>query len=345
MNTEKIITKTNNLLKENNGKIIYLTLTGSHLFGLNNPNSDIDIKGLYMPSVNDTKIYKPEFIDLSTNNSDSKNTKDDFDIDLMSIYKFFNLLKVGDTNAYDMLFSMFSTHNILFEDEKIISILRNNYKDLISSNSKSFLSYVVAQTKKYGVKGERYKSLKFVYDKLLKFMKDNNVNKKNNNISSFFPYILKHNLKYVSEIDRSAIQRRSGGGFYLNILNKQYGDTITFEYFLLKLKSRLNSYGDRSIQASEGIDYKSLSHAYRIILQFEELIDTHFIHFPLTYRNTLLKIKNEDLSDFKNSYDNILRELDNKVIEIEEKIIDIGLYDNINECVLNKLIIKIFAVS
>jgi len=345
MNTEKIINKANKMLDKNNGKVIYLTVIGSHLFGLDNPNSDIDIKGIFLPSVNDTKQFKPEIIDFSTNDSGSKNTKDDLDIELISIYKFFKLLKNGDTNAYDILFSMFSTHNILFEDKQVINIFKNNYKDLISSNSKSFLSYIVSQTKKYGIKGERYNSLKYVYGKLVEFIKDNHINLKNDDIRNFLPFILKYNLKYVSLIDRSNIQRRSGGGLYLNILDKQYGDTLKFEYFLNRIESRLNSYGDRSKAASVGIDYKSLSHAYRIILQFEEFIETHFIKFPLTYRDTLLKIKGEDLSEFNNSYDNILLELDNKVIDIERKISDIGLYEHLNDCVLNKLLIKILSIA
>jgi predicted nucleotidyltransferase len=345
MNTENIITKANEILKTNNGKVIYLTVIGSHLFGLDNPNSDIDIKGIFLPSINDTKQFKPEIIDFSTNDSGSKNTKEDLDIELISVHKFFKLLKNGDTNAYDILFSMFSTHNVLFEDREIINIFKDNYKDLISSNSKSFLSYIVSQTKKYGIKGERYNSLKYVHNLLLEFIKDKDIDLKNDNISEFFPFILEKEIKYVSLIDRSNIQRRSGGGLYLNILDKQFCDTLKFDYFLKRIESRLNSYGDRSKAASVGVDYKSLSHAYRIILQFEELIETHFIKFPLTYKETLLKIKAEDLSEFNNSYANILLELDNKVIKIQKNISNIGLYDNLNDCVLNKLFIKILSIA
>jgi predicted nucleotidyltransferase len=340
---EEILNEANSVLGKQNGKVIYLTKAGSHLFGLNTEKSDLDIKGLFIPSSLDICLSTPSVLNFSTNKSKNKNSSSDIDIELFSIYKFFDMLSVGDTNAYDLLFSMFSTHNKIYETNEIF-IFKKFYRELLSSNSKAFLGYVVSQTKKYGVKGERFNDLKNVYLLLEEYINNNVKDISSEKIAPFIDYVVPMNLNRVNLIDRSNMssKKRTGSKYYLEVLNKEYGDTITFEYFKTCLKKRLDSYGERSKKASEGVDFKSLSHAYRIILEFEELIDTHFIKFPLTYSKQILKVKNGDLSDFNNDYTNILSYLDMKVNEIESNK-EFGLPDNINPMIFNK--IKIYLLS
>jgi len=337
-----LINKINNKLPEN-GKIIYLTLGGAHLFGLDTPKSDYDIKGIFINSTFDTCVLKPSFLDFSTNTSKNKNTEDDIDIDVFSLHKYFHMVDTGDTNAYDLLFSMFQPNTILYETPES-NIIKNHYRELLSTNSKGFLGYVVSQTKKYGVKGERYKSLQNVYDFTKKFVLDNNIDIHKDNISSIISPLLKSNISHTFLIDKTSIQRRVGGGLYLSVLNKEYGDTLKFDYFLKRLEIRLKDYGARSQSAANGIDFKSLSHAYRIILEFEELLKNHFITFPLEYASNILRVKKGNLVDFNNDYKEILLFLDNKVNKIEKLLLEAGLPDKVHPLVFNKIFIKILSI-
>lgn len=44
--------------EENNAKIVYITLFGSKLFGTDNPNSDTDYKGIFIPSKRDVLLKR-----------------------------------------------------------------------------------------------------------------------------------------------------------------------------------------------------------------------------------------------------------------------------------------------
>ena len=41
-----------------NGKLIYLSQYGSHLYGLNTENSDLDFRGVYVPTLEDIILKK-----------------------------------------------------------------------------------------------------------------------------------------------------------------------------------------------------------------------------------------------------------------------------------------------
>ena len=48
------------IIKELNirGKLVYLSQYGSHLYGLDTPSSDLDFRGIYIPSINDIILHK-----------------------------------------------------------------------------------------------------------------------------------------------------------------------------------------------------------------------------------------------------------------------------------------------
>ncbi len=61
------------------------------------------------------------------------------------------------------------------------------------------------------------------------------------------------------------------------------------------MKVELSRYGERSKKALDGSDWKALSHAYRGIIQINELLDTGEIIFPLKEANLLKQIKNAEI--------------------------------------------------
>ena len=67
----------NDFVKKNqNYKIIYLTLTGSKLYGIENENSDTDIKGIFLPSKSDLILSRVKHVySYSSGNNDKKIVK------------------------------------------------------------------------------------------------------------------------------------------------------------------------------------------------------------------------------------------------------------------------------
>ena len=108
-----------------NGKLIYLSQYGSHLYGLNTENSDLDFRGVYVPNLDDIILGKTqdeinteleveidcyEEINKVVNGFPIKGAvkakKVKVDVKIFSLQKFIQLCSKADTNALDLLFSL-----------------------------------------------------------------------------------------------------------------------------------------------------------------------------------------------------------------------------------------------
>ena len=112
-----------------NGKLIYLSQYGSHLYGLNTENSDLDFRGVYVPTLEDI-ILKKDKDEINTEielwevrDSNKENPtyhieepttlinswylrKVKVDVKIFSLQKFIQLCSKAATNALDLLFSL-----------------------------------------------------------------------------------------------------------------------------------------------------------------------------------------------------------------------------------------------
>lgn len=112
-----------------NGKLLYLSQYGSHLYGLNTENSDLDFRGVYIPTLDDIILHKDKDeinteIELwEVRDSNKENPiyhieepttlinswylrKVKVDVKIFSLQKFIQLCSKADTNALDLLFSL-----------------------------------------------------------------------------------------------------------------------------------------------------------------------------------------------------------------------------------------------
>lgn len=112
--------KAKELVQEVNGKLLYLTVFGSTLYGTSKSGkSDLDIKGIYIPSQESILLQKEQHcLSFTTGNSVTKNTEHDIDIQIWSIQKWLlQLLPEGNTNALDLLFSFTHPECVLVQDQ------------------------------------------------------------------------------------------------------------------------------------------------------------------------------------------------------------------------------------
>ena len=120
-----------------NGKLIYLSQYGSHLYGLDTENSDLDFRGVYIPTLDDIILKKdkdeinaeleiylpPEPLQqkghvlgeiymqpiVSEKGKQVNGNRDNLkkvDVKIFSLQKFIQLCSKADTNALDLLFSL-----------------------------------------------------------------------------------------------------------------------------------------------------------------------------------------------------------------------------------------------
>ncbi len=93
-------------------------------------------------------------------------------------------------------------------------------------------------------------------------------------------------------------------------------------------------FGNRTRDASVGVDYKALSHAVRVINEVEELIDDKFITFPLKNRVYITSIK-----EGNESLESVMAYLDIKLDEVQKKLEESDLPKKSNEAYIDNFLL------
>lgn len=265
---------------------------GSHLYGTNTENSDVDYKGIYIPDSKDIIMgtYKKTINITRSKEHGERNTKNDIDIEYFSLDRFLELLTQGQTVALDILFG-FNREDC--KDEESFDLIRKIYiyrNRILSKNVNAFLGYAKAQAAKYGIKGSRLEALTKTmellntfkdHDKLL--MYEESIIELVKNQASLI------SLEKTQLIDLVVINNIK----HLVVCNRKLAlnqKVKTVKDIIAKI---LAEYGSRARMANieGGIDWKALSHAVRVNSEALELLRHSFITFPRPDKQLLLDIK------------------------------------------------------
>jgi len=263
---------------------------GSYLYGTNTPNSDLDFKGIYLPTAREICLEK-----VARNVSTSrpkreyeKNTKDDIDSEVFSLKEYLRLLCDGQTVALDMLFSPDSFQIFKGDEYHLFQTIYKNKDRLISKGILSFIGYARKQASKYGIKGSRVRAVKEIIDFLTLHESTALISELDDKIA-ISGLLSNEFIKYVVDVDNNGTNI-----IYFEVCGRKFQQTNNVAYILGVLTKIYNGYGQRARQAEEndGIDWKALSHAVRVNYEGQELLRTGFIKFPCTNKQLLLDIKN-----------------------------------------------------
>lgn len=270
---------------DNIDKILYLSFFGSKLYGTDTENSDTDLKGIFLPSkdscfmLNAVKQYTSE-------SKKVQNTKDDIDITLYSLQYFLELLSNGETGAMDLFFSIYSNKTIIHQEPELVELLKLNKPYLVTKNPAAFFGYIMGQVSSYGIRGSRYgdllklrKSIENFRD--IQWEMPTHIEEYVNSV-----YYTKEEFKYVTIVEKPEHK-------YLSVCGKLYPFNRALDLLLPDVDKLIEDYGERAKKASRdgGIDWKAVSHAYRVIFQLTELCKFGSITFPLVYADAVRKVK------------------------------------------------------
>ena len=260
-------------------KILVKAQAGSHLFGTNTENSDMDYKGIYIPDKRDILLNKVQgSVSIKRDKEHGeKNTKDDVDVELYSFQKFMNMLYEGQTVALELLWTpadkIIEAHPAWFEIQKLLK------EHCLHKKVTSFVGYCKTQADKYGVKGSRMAAVKLTYEYLIsmfvKYGKDTKL--------ELIWDKLEGQFNGVEHIEFGIQETRHGEIPFMEVCGRKYQDNQSIEYTVKALRQVYDSYGTRAKQAetNEGIDWKALSHAYRVCCQAIEILRDHKLTLPL----------------------------------------------------------------
>lgn len=280
---DKALTAAQRLCASNGSTLLYLTVFGSELYGTSTGQSDLDVRGLFLPSLQSIVLRENQkSLHFSTSKSEAKNTHDDMDIDLWSLdHWLLNLLPSGDTGALDLLFSPSNNNCVILKSPLLEPVFANPQKLLNLADNKKYAEYSLSQAKKYGIKGSRLGALRRVCKWL-------DAHAAEGRLIDHIDGIVEScgNAKYC-------FSERLPDGPALVLCGKIHVGTIRMKEFRARVARDMEKFGERAkaAEANQGVDYKALSHAMRALDQMEELITTGRIEYPLKSREKLINIK------------------------------------------------------
>lgn len=263
---------------------------GSALYGTSTPKSDVDIKGIYLPTAREIVLgtYKKTISTCRTKREFERNTKDDIDTEFFSLDRYLELLTEGQTVALDMLFAGPSSYTYLNHNwAPVWQEIFDNRDKLLTRNVCAFIGYAKQQASKYGLKGFRVHALRIVLD-MLKSWEGKSHRLGDCDLADWVANCGNENI-------RVEYLKAPNGNMepFLNVCDKKIAFHATVKYAVEHVQRRFDEYGKRALMAekNEGVDQKSLSHAVRVNSEAIELLETGHITFPRPDRELLLNIK------------------------------------------------------
>lgn len=320
-------------------QVVYVTQYGSKLYGTDNPNSDTDYKGIFIPNQTDVLLKRDlEHFNFNSNSDHGKNGKDDIDLQLFSVYKFFNLLKKGETGAIDILFSMFREDTQVYNNPSFSNIIMKHYKKFYNRDLHSFIGYCVGQSKVYNVRGERFNELHLFVTYFDALVKERGEEKLENLFADVEQIFQQKKYKYIKFFTAQTSQGSGAPreGKYIEVLGKRFLGTVSIRYFAKMISDMEAQFGNRARASAKGVDFKALSHAVRVINEIEELIDHDFISFPLKNRVYVTRIK-----EGKETLADVMDYLDNQLTIVQEKLENSQLPEKSDEGFIDALLLKL----
>ncbi len=295
-------------------RIIVKMKFGAHLYGTATLESDVDYKGIFLPTKEQILLGRvPKSYNYSTGKDESRNTKDDIDIELYSLHYFIKLACDGQTVAMDMLHA---PENMILQTSTIWDVIIKNRKKFYTKNLKSFIDYARRQASKYGIKGSRINATLQV----LELLKNENPSQKMRTIWDRLPRI-EHCYDVAPD---------PNGMKQYQVCGKSFQESASIEYVIPILEKFYHEYGRRAKLAAENknIDWKAVSHALRAAYQTKEILTKNTITFPLRSADFLKRVKQGQLD--------YLSEVGPRLETLMEEVERLALASNLPETVDRK---------
>lgn len=260
---------------------------GSHLYGTNTPESDLDYKAVHIPDVRDILLQrvKGSLCNQRPKGEGEKNLAGEVDQESYSLQRYLGLLVDGQTVAIDMLFA---PDNMLLETTPLWNAIKENRHRLLTKKSAAFVGYCRTQANKYGIKGSRVAAARDAakyFEQELKWRPTEKV--------GFFAKELESLVGDHTRIMQQVVNSAGDIGTFFECCNRKVDFSATIKQAYEIFNRIHQSYGQRAqlAEKNEGIDWKALSHAVRVGGEALELLQTGEITFPLQNAVHILDIK------------------------------------------------------
>ncbi|MFZ4700463.1 MAG: DNA polymerase beta superfamily protein [Candidatus Methylumidiphilus sp.] len=316
-------------------KIVQMKV-GSHLYGTATPESDLDIKAVYIPSARDILLQRvsPVVSENRIKARGEKNTSADTDCEAFSLQRYLDLLAEGQTVALDMLFApewaMLEPPHALWHDIKTLA------PRIMTKGTTAMVRYCRQQANKYGIKGLRVAAARAALGVLQEAEQTHGGSAKLETVADELEALAVQS-EYLGFVDMPNAQGETLRFF--DICGKKSLLTASIQNARLIAERLVDGYGRRAMEAerSDGMDWKALSHAVRIGQEAVELFRTGQITFPRPEAAHLLAVKQG-----KVPYAEVAEEIESLVDEVEKAASDSGFPDKADMQLVDDLIFRVY---
>jgi hypothetical protein len=292
------------------GRLIFKCRIGSHLYGLQRPESDEDFLGIFIPkSEYLLGLKRIEEVDNSTKSSaaGTRNTADDIDDKNYTLPKYLHLALQNNPNIVEVLFA--TPENILVQSHEWRELVENRDKILSQRVFFTFTGYAFSQKKKLTVKSTRFHSLELAVGWFEANWTPEQRARDDIAINNGDADELNGFLKYYKGAKDNC------ESFHKGMSVKMLYDHIKDEY---------DNYGWRvhtDTFETLGYDVKFGYHLIRILAEGYELLTTGKLSYPISgeAREDIIKVREgkvelPELLEMYDKYDALCKEADKKTV-------------------------------
>jgi len=298
-------------------KLVVRMKFGSHLYGIATSDSDIDYKGVFLPSKDEILLGRvPKCHSWSTGYAASKNRPSDVDVETYSLHYFIMMACEGQMVALDMLHAPGS---FIVESSDIWKSIVRERRRFYTKSLKTFISYARRQTSKYGIKGSRLNSAATV----LGLLKSEDPSRALHAVWNKLP---RNEYCFEAGIDPQGLR-------LYQVCGRQFQESAAIGYVAPVLEKFCEEYGNRARLAAENrnIDWKAVAHALRAAFQIKEILTAATITFPLKEARFLLQVKEgrlDYLTEVAPALERIMEEVEQLAAESAlPETVDRGYWD------------------
>ena len=269
------------MIREEDLNIIVKMKFGAHLYGTATSASDLDYKGVFLPSKQDVLLGRiGKSCSYTTGQDSTRNKPGDVDYEYYSLHYFIKLACEGQTVAMDMLHA---PDNMIMKKSAVWDAIVANRERFYTRNLKAFIEYARRQAGKYGIRGSRLNAVA----RVLEVLKAEASEKKLRDIWEALP-----RTDHCFDMGPDPKGMRQ-----YQVCGKTFQESVRIAYVIPILQKFYDEYGQRAVQAAENrnIDWKAVSHAIRAAYQTKEILTRGSITFPLANAAFLKRVKQGEL--------------------------------------------------
>lgn len=306
-----------------NDKELLLTESGSHLYGTNGPESDYDFKVLVLPSFDQLLLgHKVQNYKVKPCGAQESMKAGEEETEYVPLQVFMNEFFNGQTYALELAFAVLGDNFKTSTESPVTrTVLKELMQELVDKfltrNVSKMVGYAVSQSQVYGVKTERYETLRKAVEYLTNCMSSPHftADTRLSEVDDLFRDSMLE-LRHVTMEKVEVSAKGSNLVDALVVVGKKFPVTTTLRTMHQSLSKLLESYGDR-VKKFEGksVDWKALHHAVRVTEQALELSREGKLYLPRRNAEFLraVKVGELELEEVQAYLTKVFNELDEAV--------------------------------